>query len=374
MNRWFATALAALDVSGMSEYEGIADFIVIPTSTCDPIGLYAEAAGLWQRLVKGLVSDEELSESEYSLLKEFNAAGLATNEELHEWRISAVSTPWMTSLFHELVYAMLTRISVLARIPIVFIKGPALHQQGLRERAHSGDVDVWVEPELLELFVEELSKWGWSRKASVWDGTELDHSVTLLPSTWGCEIDVHRYYPGCNASPAVCFFLSYSTASIFQCGSVDVKIANRVVNGIIYVLHDLRSKNSHEMSAGFHSETIDVLRKIGSEVISVCRELDTIAVMRDVLVAAFPDEVIPSNSKLPTNWILRTKENSFVSYLYALRIVPMKQKPRLIRQVLVPGRAQLAVSDKVSGRPKANYTFAIFRRICHAAKKLILSR
>src|SRR4051812_48241607 len=91
-------------------------------------------------------------------------------------------------------------------IRILFIKGPILGQQGLRNAHASIDVDVLVDPRRVGELSHSLQELGWAvRVPNTSAGVLALHSATYAHPLWPCEIDVHERFPGFLASPQATF-------------------------------------------------------------------------------------------------------------------------------------------------------------------------
>ena len=183
---WVAVSYGALDMRGWGEPSPDVEIMLLPVHPIDePIGLRGEPAALWRRLIDGPVNDTDLSESERELVHEYEVVGLASREPNHPARITTLSRPWLSSPLHELVYSLVANVARENCIEAVFIKGPMLHQQGLRKREHSGDVDVWVDPTHIVRLSRSVQQWGWSEHQGLWTGIPTAHSITVQPRFWG---------------------------------------------------------------------------------------------------------------------------------------------------------------------------------------------
>ena len=105
-----------------------------------------------------------------------------------------------TSLLHGVVQ----RVSSDVGARVLFIKGPVLTSQGLRELHPSVDVDVLVDPTRVDDLLEALATLGGAVQPPGAFILPL-HSTTLRNPRWGCELDVHNRFPGFLADPSDVF-------------------------------------------------------------------------------------------------------------------------------------------------------------------------
>ena len=134
----------ALDLREAAFVDADADCAVTPVLPGEPVILTTAAGELWRKLVARPVEDSDLGPDDRSLAREFADYGIASSNLAHPHRTTTLGRPWLSSPTHELVYALIATVAADADIPLVFIKGPMQHAQGIREREHSGDVDIWV--------------------------------------------------------------------------------------------------------------------------------------------------------------------------------------------------------------------------------------
>ncbi|MFN3949665.1 nucleotidyltransferase family protein [Microbacterium sp.] len=238
---WLPLAGGAIDVHDSTAFTPEAELLVVPSEPGEALCLFGPAADLWRRLVAAApLPPSALTGDETALVEEFRAAGLATLGETHPARITVLRPPVLSSALHELVYALVARVAEAHGIRCVFVKGPALHLQGLRDREHSGDVDVWCDPARIDDLVVALEEWGWRRAADPWRGTTVHHTVTLAPRSWGCEIDVHRRIPGLVLDDATSFDLVHRDAIPMRFGSVDLLVPDPATHAVLAALHAVR--------------------------------------------------------------------------------------------------------------------------------------
>ena len=374
---WVATAYAALDIRGLdtAAQRGI-ECMVLPTLPCEePIGLHGEAAELWLRLLDGPVADAILTDPQRALVREFAEFGLAAQNPDHPARVTSVAAPWLSSPLHEMLYALVRSAARERGIELVFIKGPALSRQGLRDREHSADIDVLVDPRRISELQEALSPWGWIVRHILWDVTDLSHSVTLAPTMWGCEIDLHRRFPGVGLGDDEAFAVVRDSAEQMEFAAVTAPVAGPLVNGLFSALHFARpAPPGQRPHSGGPEEAVAVLRRCGAGVIGIADRLGADAALEPHLRRAFPEETIVVTNPLPFNWTWLKQPTRARYYLAALAHVRWHDKPRLVKRLLwptqsdvgeprgggaEPGGSALGVRDRLA---RLGRIFAAFRR------------
>ena len=140
-----------------------------------------------------------------------------------------------------LAHALLRTVAEREGIRILFIKGPVLELQGLRDPKVSADVDVWVDPSRFDDLIVALSAIGWGRRpeSKSWQRF-ITHSVTLVRAGWPCDIDVHDRFPGAFIAPESAFEALWTgrTEAQLAVGAVDVPSVPQ--HAVIALLHALR--------------------------------------------------------------------------------------------------------------------------------------
>lgn len=240
MTGWIATAFGSLDLRGVAGAAEVGTVAVTPVVAADPIVLREPAAGLWHRLVDGPIDDATLDDDERGMLEEFAALGLASTRLDDPFRVRSTPAPWLSSFMHELVYALIASVARRDGIDVVFIKGPMLKAQGLRDREHSGDVDVWVARAQQPVLARAMRARGWRVLETIFTGTPIAHSLTLLPGAWGCEIDVHVRFPGVTVTDAEAFERIRTASVPCEFAGVAASAPDPATHAVISALHQIR--------------------------------------------------------------------------------------------------------------------------------------
>ncbi|HMR48022.1 MAG TPA: hypothetical protein PKE40_02260 [Arachnia sp.] len=278
MTEWVAVSYGALDVRGREDFEGSPEILVLPVFPAgNPVGLSGDVAEFWRCFVGAPVPDTELSEGERELVEEFVAFGIVSSDPGHPARIREVPEPWLHSPMHELVNSLVISVARDAGIDILMIKGPALAMQGLREKKHSGDVDVWVEPGKVDLLGERLVAWGWTLLPTVWNGTRVEHSSTLNCGSWGCQIDAHHFFPGVGVTEEEAFALLGDQREPVRFASVEGWVAGKRAHAVISALHTLRPTFREQPPQVVLARATATLLEAGDEVIDVARRFGSAA-------------------------------------------------------------------------------------------------
>lgn len=335
---WIPIAHGALDVRGSADFSADAAVLVVPTHPGEAICLVGEGAALWLRLVAAApAAPAGFTPDENEILAHLRDLGLVAVAASHPAQVTDLRPPTLSSALHELVYALVASVAASRGIPCVFIKGPALRVQGLREREHSGDVDLWCEPARIDELVEALTPWGWHRAPDPWRGTTIHHTVTLVPDRWGCEIDVHRRLPGLVLDDDRAFDLVRRDAVPMRFGAVDVLVPAPETHAVLAALHTVRPLiGAGPRTAHASASAGDFLSRAEGSV-ARARELGAAPALRDELVAlAGPDGLGADATGAPRDWAWRQQPDHVRAYWMAMSGVSWPMRARLIMRFLWP--------------------------------------
>lgn len=338
MDSWSATSFGAFEVPDRDTL-GDVELVVLPTRSSEPRGLVGEPADFFRRLVASDVDSETLTEGEHYLLGEFEQVGLASRSPADPNRLSEIDRVRFLGPLHELVSSLVLSLARAEGLRAMIIKGPALEFQGLRREKHSGDVDVWAHPSDVDALADLLAEWGWTRLDGFWDGTDIGHSVTLARGTWGCEIDVHKTFPGIGLDADAAFESIRRRATSMRFASVAGLCPNPTDHAIIAALHYLRPRLGRSTDSAQLGQAVEVLRVAGVDCVSRAFELGAAGPLHPALREAFPDFTLPSAQAMPANWSWRLARTPFRAYLKALRMVPVAKRLKVLTRVIWPTNA-----------------------------------
>lgn len=366
MINWIATANGALDLTDSAGNTSDAELMLVSTLPSEPLGLQGEPAALWRRLVaESPVADTQLTEEQRILVREFAEAGIASSDETHPARQHEIPKPWLSSPFHELLYALIARIADSRGIRIVFIKGPVLHKQGLRTREHSGDIDVWVDPKCITQLAKALEPWGWELAPGFWGDLPAYHSMTLTPQAWGCEIDLHRHMPGCALPDSEAFDILKTHADKVKFAGVEVLAPVPVANAVLSALHFTRPHPQPNPPA-FEDQAVKVLELVGAESLEFADTIRATAALEPAFLKAFPQANIRVDYRPPLNWRYRAEGNPVKRTLLVSRSVPAREWPRFLARLVWPEDSVAFHFDKAHGGKSTTAFGARMRRFRYA--------
>lgn len=371
MPSWTAVAFGALDLRGTELEEQGFELVVVPVHPASPVFLMGAGADVWRALASGdagvLDSDRETE----GILATLEEMGVATRDPRHPARIENLERPWLTSPLHELVYALIARVAAQHAIDVFFIKGPALHAQGLRDREHSGDVDCWVRPGDDLRLAQAMREWGWTPLLSPFTGTGVTHSLTLAAGEWGCAIDVHTRYPGIDVDRREAFeaVLAESEPRVFA-GTV-CATPRRAVHAIIAALHSVRPFVGAPAGEGHIQEAASVLAAAGPETVEMAERLNAVYALETPLQRAFPDlDLAYPDARQPADWAWRLTKSAPHRHLRALRTVPLRQRPAVLSRLVWPSSEVLRAAGEDPSTSWASRSVARVKRVVAAAMEL----
>lgn len=375
VSNWIATGFGALDLIGDRDHVDGADVVVTPVVPGPPVYLLQQGAAVWRMLVAGPVDDGMLDAEQREIARGLADMGLASQSDHDTHRIGTLATPWLASVFHELVYALLQNVAEAQGIDLLFIKGPTLHAQGLRAREHSGDVDCWVRPGDDIRLAKAMRAWGWTPLILPFTGTSVSHSLTLVPGAWGCAIDVHSSFPGMRVDPESAFEILVADSELRTFAGVTTRTPSRRTHAVLSALHDMRPYEGSPPSETTVHHAAEVLAMVGEEVMDVVDRLDAGYVLREPLRRSFGNGAQRfDSSRAPDDWSMRLEAASSLRHFRSLRFVPARHRVRALVRLVWPKieTMRIAIGDPDASRK--DMLVARIRRIGTSVRKLAQRR
>ncbi len=142
-----------------------------------------------------------------------------------------------------LSHAHLQHLADTHGIDILHIKGYAFGTDTYPVDRQSTDVDVLVRPDHLGLFVTALKDAGWKVVTTFESGSDFHHAMTVYHPTWGLS-DIHRYFPGLDASPEHVFDELWAHRRIKKLGGYECTTVSVVDARALVYVHAARSTSS----------------------------------------------------------------------------------------------------------------------------------
>lgn len=360
---WVATAYGVVDGESWTDPTNAVDLVVLPALPAEPMGLAAETASLWRRLVNSPVADDDLTAEERELVREFEAVGIAAQNLDHPARVQAIAAAWLTSPMHELVNALIASIIRDCNLSALIIKGPALHKQGLRQKDHSGDVDLWVGGNDIAAIVEALTEWGWTRAEARWESSAAYHSFTLRPGDWGCEIDVHRHMPGFARADSAVLELLLQEPDRLTFAGVEACVPAIAPHAVINALHLLRPQQGRPLLTGTYERAVSGLRTAGASAVAFAQDSGADGTLAEALSEAFPELDITPQNPIPLNWRWRAEPNRLKRYVILFRSAPIAVWPQMAFRAVWPRADEAMMLDRMYGGNAKTPVGARIRRL-----------
>lgn len=375
MPSWTAVAFGALDLRGSELDDQGFDLVVIPVQPGIPVFLMGDGAEVWRALVANGARGLEATPKNEEILATLETMGIASQERSHPARVDSLATPWLVSTFHELVYALIANVARRNSIDVVFIKGPTLHEQGLRERRHSGDVDCWVRPGDDLRLARAMREWGWTPLFSAFTGTGVTHSLTLEAGEWGCAIDVHTRYPGIDIDPASAFDVAMEESEPRVFAGTVCATPRMALHGVIAALHSVRPFIGTPAGERQFDEASAALRAAGPGTIAIAERVNAVYALESPLQRAFPDAHLAyPHARPPADWAWRLTASAPRRHLRALGTVPLRKRPAALGRLIWPSTEMLQAAGEVPDASWFDRVKARVRRGGSAALKLLRGR
>ncbi|KZE36152.1 hypothetical protein AVW09_05300 [Microbacterium sp. T32] len=358
-----AVATAALDTGHTEGFDPPVSVIVLPTDRSEPLGLLGDGAEVWRRLAGPMpVPTGDLSPEQAVIARQLAASGLVALGVHHPSAVRTLEPPHLSSPLHELVWALVARVAEERGIRCVFIKGPTLHDQGLRDREHSGDVDVWCDPRRWVELIEALQECGWQREPDPWWGTPIGHSATLSPTGWGCQIDVHRRMPGMTFDDESAFELVVADTVAVRMAGIPVLVPSRTSHAVIAALHAARPEIGRPREADSPSRVaIDLLQRLPDPV-TACRRLGAVPALRHELDVCRPGVTLVDDG-VPRDWFWRAQPDRVRAYAAALRELDLADRFRVALRLVWPAPDVARESARRAGEETDRPLAARLRRL-----------
>lgn len=237
-------------------------------------------------------------------------------------------------------YVLVLRAAAGVGVRALAIKGPVLRAQGLREATVSVDVDILVDPATVSTLVAELERLGWRDVGDYGTPRIVPyHSVNHRHPLWPCEIDLHHWFPGFLADPAVTFDVLWSRRTTLRVAHVDVDATDPTGSVAIAALHYLRDRHKIEPLAAL----IDVVRREwGDDQLADLAHLAAATGAADTL-RPFLDEVgaprVPGSRSLAvplSDWQMRSQARTteVLPWLVGLTRTPWWRRPAFVWHAL----------------------------------------
>jgi glycosyltransferase involved in cell wall biosynthesis len=238
-----------------------------------------------------------------------------------------------------LAHALVDRVARDSDVRVLFIKGPAAVEQGLRGRRTSVDVDALVDPARRRVLGEALAAHGWVDDNPRRTPTILPrHSLTLQRPTWACELDLHDHFPGFFADHQDVFERLWERRTRVEIAGREVAAPDLLGHALVLALHCLRDPHDAAKQADLDELVEDLRARLDAdalrEVAELARDLgasDTAEPFLSRVGAPAVGRGATSAQDLRT-WRLRTEpaRTTTISWVAELGRQPLRHWPRYL--------------------------------------------
>lgn len=252
-------------------------------------------------------------------------------------------------LAHAWVYAITSRHGIRA----LFIKGPSLHRQALREPRVSSDVDVLVESSRFGDLCDALRAAGWVERPGNFVGTRTArHSKTFVMDGWPCDLDVHGFFPGFLADADEVFETLWARRAHLSFAGRACPVADRTSGALILALHCLRGapdqyRHAAELEQLRHAPFTPAERY---DLTLLARATKSDASLAEVLprmgVGVDPGAVSNVDAATLRSWRARVDADARGPYIWvsALRRAGWRERPLIIWRAVWPSDRDLLLT------------------------------
>lgn len=284
----------------------------------------------------------------------------------------------------ELLQPALIQLANRESIRALVIKGRTLADQGLRRLRRSSDTDLLVSPADFEAFRSALGQYGWEdrdsqllpplpQQAVVF----AQHSVTLLNQNYPSSVDLHRFFPGFLKPPQEVFDALWDERAVNTIAHMGCWVPSRHDHWIIAMLHMLRSPEYGQLaqlrdwlSTRSESEQIAVVTRAA--------RLGALEPLRAEFIAAQVQPQVDGGdvpASVVADWhrLISREELPGMRLLTAIRLVPWRERPRVIWRSLFPPESAVRVFNDLPPGPWSLFRFyvnTLWRAACRAPATL----
>ncbi len=269
-----------------------------------------------------------------------------------------------------LAHTFVDRVARDRGVRVMFIKGAAAVEQGLRPAQGSVDVDALVDPARLQVLRDGLVELGWIDENPYSTPTAASYSRTHRHAAWPCELDLHTTFPGLYAPEQDTFERLWSRRDRVGVATCEVPCPDRQAHALILALNSLREP----ADAGKRQQLDDLVSRISESFdAQALSELGELA--RDIgaadTAAPFLAAVGARNAGLGTTaaadlhaWRLRTQAAwRTATWLEGLRHEPLRGLPAYLWNAVFLSEAELRMADPTLSHGRRSVRRARIRRL-----------
>jgi Uncharacterised nucleotidyltransferase len=274
----------------------------------------------------------------------------------------------------ELLHAEVCWVLAGAGVDALVIKGPSIAQwlypEGGRE---SADVDLLVRPAHWDRAVEVLTERGFRDTLDDFrDGEAPPHSVTLSrtdPELGAHAVDLHRHFPGMDASPATTFDALWGRRVEASQAGVPVWFPDVTSRALVIALHIARdphpAKTAEDLRRAWAELDADHRRELRDLATQVHAE-PALRAGLETLPETTPgvQELGLSDVEVPAIWVLQSQGASGTAlHLFEVAEQPLWRRPVTALRWAFPSPAVMRIRDPRASRGTVALSGAYARRL-----------
>ncbi|WP_353808038.1 nucleotidyltransferase family protein [Agromyces sp. SYSU T00194] len=177
--------------------------------------------------------------------------------------------PWPVRL--RLGHAAIQRVADGVGVDVLHIKGLTVARELRPSGTRGSDVDIIVRPSHVERLDRAMRASGWVLYSTFRSGSPFGHAQTYSHESWG-YIDLHRFFPGLEASPARSFERLWSDREFIELGGWSCAVPDLTGQALILVLNDARAAGGSRSDTAVSWKNANAMRR--NEIMKLVKELD----------------------------------------------------------------------------------------------------
>lgn len=269
-----------------------------------------------------------------------------------------------------LAHAFVDRVARDQGVRVMFIKGAAAVEQGLRPPQGSLDVDALVDPSQLQVLRDGLAELGWIDENPYSTPTAASYSRTHRHAAWPCELDLHTTFPGLCAPEQEIFERLWSTHELVEVAAREVPCPDRRAHALVLALNSLREP----AEAGKVMQLEDLVGRVSAsfdtaaltELGELARDVGAADTAAPFLVAVgAPNVGLGSTPPAELHaWRLRTQPAwRTATWIEGLREQPLRRVPSYLWRAVFIDETELRLADPTMGPGRLPLLRARARRV-----------
>jgi hypothetical protein len=282
------------------------------------------------------------------------------------------SSAWIELLHAELCWALAR-----ADVDVLVLKGPSLRLWLYPEGRDSLDVDLLVRPADWAQAVDVLRARGFTAShAGRGPGETSDHSEEFHrvdPGLGGHSVDLHRYFPGIEATPEVAFGVLWRARAPGCVGGVDVWFPDLAARTLLAALHAARDPYSAKATEDLRRAAAQLQPATAAGLIDLAEQLQARGALRAGLETQpstrdLVEQLGLQGVEVPDEWRLRSEGAGLTALrLSHLQEIPWAQRPATLGRWLFPSPTLIRDRMQLTDASTARLALAYLERLKNGA-------